>query len=151
MLAGRVGHGHHVLALAATVAKRGDGRRGVTKQPIKVGTGRPGLGHHLRTVARANAGLVSVDQLIQRGRVDVAFLREHGLQRAHAQIHFAEFAVRVVVIRTVIVIVMMVVVVVVSHDSTDTLPSFTTLVHLVISLAMNWRNFSDEPPPSSAP
>ena len=32
-----------------------------------------------------------------------------------------------------------------------TLPSFTTLAHLTISVAMNWRNFSREPPPSSAP
>ena len=41
--------------------------------------------------------LVGVDQHVQRGRVDVALLRQHRLQRAHAQVHLAEFAVLVVV------------------------------------------------------
>jgi ribosomal protein S18 acetylase RimI-like enzyme len=32
-----------------------------------------------------------------------------------------------------------------------TLPSLTTFAHLTSSVDMNWRNFSREPPPSSAP
>jgi len=38
-----------------------------------------------------------------------------------------------------------------SQLSIFTLPSFTTFAHFAISVEMNWRNFSREPPPSSAP
>src|SRR4051794_21232447 len=53
----------------------------------------PGPRHHPGAVARADAGLVGIDQRIERGGVDVAFLSEHAFEGAHAQVHFAEFAV----------------------------------------------------------
>jgi hypothetical protein len=87
-----------VLALAAGVAERGDGRRGIGQQPFAKGRVDPGPRHHARAVARADAGLVGVDQRVERGGVDVALLREHGFERAHAQVHLAEFAVVVAVI-----------------------------------------------------
>ncbi len=49
-----------------------------------------------RAVARSDPGLVRVDQDIERSGIDIAFLREHRLQRADAHLHFAELAVLVV-------------------------------------------------------
>jgi hypothetical protein len=47
----------------------------------------------LGAIAWAYLGLISVDEHIERRRIDIAFLREHGLQSADAQLEGAQAAV----------------------------------------------------------
>ena len=49
-------------------------------------------------VARADLGLVGLDDGVERGRIDVALLGQHGLQRAHAQLRFRQLGMLVVVV-----------------------------------------------------
>ena len=95
-------HRHHVLALPAGVAQRGDRRGGIGQQPLPEGRIDPGPRHHTRAIARADAGLVGVDQRIERGGVDVTLLREHAFEGAHAQVHLAEFAVFMVMVVVIV-------------------------------------------------
>ena len=60
-----------------------------------------------RAVARADLGLVGLDDGVERGRVDIALLGQHGFQRADAKLRLRQ-------LRAVLVIVVMVVIVVVS-------------------------------------
>ena len=64
---------------------------------------------------RADPGLVSLDDGIQGGRIDIAFLGQDRLQRAHAQLGLGEF--RMVVI--VVVMMVVVVVIMVAHARQD--------------------------------
>ena len=73
---------------------------------LKLGIG-PGLGDDDRAVARADLGLVGLDDGVERGRIDVALLGQHGFQRAHAKLRLRQ-------LRAVLVIVVMVMIVVVS-------------------------------------
>ena len=95
----RVLDGDHVLALAPGVAERRDGRARVVEQPFAERGIDPGARDDARAVARTDLGLIGVDQDIERSGIDVAFLREHRLQRADAHVHFAELAVIVVLMR----------------------------------------------------
>jgi hypothetical protein len=53
---------------------------------------------------RADFGFVGLDHRVECGGIDVAFLGEHRLQRAHAQLHFGEFrAIPVLVVVVVVV------------------------------------------------
>ena len=74
----------------AAVASRSSQSRNAGSLQARATTRAPLRGPMLR--------LVGVDQHVQRGRVDVALLRQHRLQCAHAQVHLAEFAVLVVVV-----------------------------------------------------
>ena len=100
----RVGAKVLLKALAAAVAERRDGRRRVAHQPVVEGPIGPRPRHHTGSVARADARLVGVDQHVQRGRVDVALLRQHGFERANTQVHLAELAVVAVRMRVVVVV-----------------------------------------------
>ena len=88
----------HVLALAAAVAERRDRRGGVAAQPLAELGVDPRPGHDPGTVARPDPGLVGVDQLVERGRVDVALLGQQRLERPHPDVHLVEFAVIVLVV-----------------------------------------------------
>ena len=68
----------------------------------------PGLGDNLRAVMRADLGLVSLDDGIQRSRIDIAFLGQDRLQRAHAQLGLRQFGMVVIVVVSGVVIVIMV-------------------------------------------
>ena len=46
---------------------------------------------------------------VERGRIDIAFLGQHGFQRAHAQLHLGQLRA------VVVVMIVMVVIVVVRH------------------------------------
>ena len=66
----------------------------------------PGLGDDLRAVVRADPGLVGLDDGIERGRIDIALLGQHGLQRAHPKLRLRELrAVLVVMVMMMIVVV----------------------------------------------
>jgi hypothetical protein len=82
-----------VLALAARVAQRRDRGGRVAQQPVAKVRVDPGSCHDARSIARADARLVGIDQRIERGRIDVALLGEHRFQCPHAQVHVAQFAV----------------------------------------------------------
>ena len=69
----------------------------------------PGLGDDTRAVVGPDLGLVGLDDGVERGRIDVALLGQHRLQRAHAQLRLGQ-------LRTVLVIV--VVVIVLGHEGT---------------------------------
>ena len=64
----------------------------------------PGLGDHMRAVARADLGLVGLDQEVERRRVDIALLGQHRFERAHAQLGLGELRMVVVVVMVVIVV-----------------------------------------------
>ena len=59
----------------------------------------PGLGDDDRAVARADLGLVGLDDGVERGRVDIALLGQHGFQRADAKLRLRQLrAVLVIVV-----------------------------------------------------
>ena len=47
----------------------------------------PRLGDDAGAIVRADLGLASLDHDVERGRIDVALLRQHGLDRPDAQLH----------------------------------------------------------------
>ena len=58
----------------------------------------PGLGHRARTDMRPDFGLEGLDNRIERRRIDIALLGQHGLERPHPQLHFREFGAVLVVV-----------------------------------------------------
>ena len=68
----------------------------------------PGLGDDAGAVVRADLGLVGLDDDVERGRVDIALLGQHGLERAHAQLHLGQ-------LRAVLVMIVMIVVMILRH------------------------------------
>ena len=97
-----------MIADAAHVAHRGDRLGGVRQQRLlEFGIG-PGLGDDDRAVARADLGLVGLDDGVERGRIDIALLGQHGFQRAHAKLHLRQ-------LRAVLVVMIVVMVVIVCH------------------------------------
>ena len=91
------------------LAKPSDADRlgGVGEQRLPVFGIGPGLGHRLGAVVRADAGLVGLDDGVERLRIDIALLGQDGFQRPHAQLRLGQ-------LRAVLVVVMMLVIVVVS-------------------------------------
>ena len=74
-----------MVADPADMAERADGLAGVVEQGLfERGVG-PGFGDDLRAIVRADLGLVRLDDGIERRRIDVAFLGQDRLERAHAQ------------------------------------------------------------------
>jgi hypothetical protein len=71
---------------------------GVFSSATMCSRGPPGLGHHAGAVARADFLLIGLDQEVERGRIDVTLLAQHGLQRAHAQLRFRELGMVVVAV-----------------------------------------------------
>ncbi|MOA67386.1 hypothetical protein D3C78_1945380 [compost metagenome] len=53
-----------MLALTTAVAKRVDSPGGIFSEPLQEITIKPGFGHHTGAIARANPGLVSLDDLV---------------------------------------------------------------------------------------
>jgi hypothetical protein len=47
----------------------------------------PGLGNDAGAVVRPDLGLEGLDHHVERGRIDVALLGQHGFQRPQAQLH----------------------------------------------------------------
>ena len=99
-----------MVADAAHVAHRGDRLGGVREQRLLERRIGPGLGDDDRAVARADLGLVGLDDGVERRRVDVALLGQHGFERAHAKLRLRQ-------LRAVLVIVVMVVIVVSGHGN----------------------------------
>src|SRR4029078_851369 len=71
--------------------------------------GGQGRGAPPRAVARPDLGLVGLDDGVERGRVDIALLGQHGFQRAHPKLRLRQLRAVIVVM-----VVMMIVVVVMS-------------------------------------
>src|SRR5580692_7041331 len=68
----------------------------------------PGLGDDPGAIVRADLGLIGLDDDVERGRVDIAFLGQHGFERAHAQLHLGQ-------LRAVLMMVVMIVVMILRH------------------------------------
>ena len=81
----RVLQHHHVLALEPGKAQLGDCLAAVFDEALFVGGISPGSRHHLGAVARADALLEEVDDLVDRAGVDEALLDEERFQRLDAQ------------------------------------------------------------------
>src|SRR5262249_24042733 len=87
------------------VAQCRDGVRRISKQsPLECRVA-PGLGYDGGTVAWPDPRFVSLDNGVQGGRIDIAFLGEHGFQCANAQLHFRKLGMVVVVVMIAVVIV----------------------------------------------
>ena len=98
-----------MLALASGKAELADRRRRIFQQPGAVSRIGPGLGDDAGAVARSDFLLVSLDQEIERRRIDIVLLGQYRFQRAHAQFGLRQFGM--------IVVVMMVVVIVPGHEA----------------------------------
>ena len=93
-----------MIADPAHVAHRGDRLGGVLQQRLLERRIGPGLGDDDRAVARADLGLVGLDDGVERGRIDVALLGQHGFQRAHAKLRFRQLRAVLVVMIVVVVV-----------------------------------------------
>src|SRR5579871_423830 len=82
MDARRVLEHHHMFALrAGRIAQLLDRGGGVVEQALAVGGIGPCAGDHARAVARTDTLLVSVDQRVERLRIDEALLDQQLLER----------------------------------------------------------------------
>ncbi len=97
-----------VVADAVHHAEPGDGLARVFEQRLLEGRIAPGLGDDARPDMGADLGLVGFDQGVDGGGVEIAFLGQHGFERADAQLHLGEL--RAVVVVMIVVIVLLVVV-----------------------------------------
>ena len=82
---------------------------GVLEQRLLEGRIAPGPGDDARADMRADLGLVGLDDAVERGRVDIAFLGQHGFERADARLHLGQFGavvVMMVIVGMVVVIAM---------------------------------------------
>src|SRR5689334_22456093 len=87
-----------MVADAALMAERAYRLRAVVEQrPLERGVV-PSLRHHARAGVRAYLGLIGLDDQIERGRVDISLLGQHGLQRAYAQLRLGELRAVLIVI-----------------------------------------------------
>ena len=91
-----------MIAYAADVTKRTHGLGGVIQQgPLESRIG-PGFGNNLGAIVGTDFGFVGLDDGIERGRIDIAFLGQHGLERAHAQFGLGQFRMVMVVVIVVV-------------------------------------------------
>jgi len=107
---------HHRLILqrASDVAERADRLGGIFQERLLEGRIGPGASDDHGAITRADLGLVGLDDGVERGRVDVALLGQHRLQRPHPQLHLRQFGAMLVV---VIVVMVVVVVIVIGHGN----------------------------------
>src|SRR4051812_40512090 len=54
---------------------------------------------------RADLGLVGLDDGVERGRLDVAFLSQNRFERAHADLHFGQFRAVLMIVVVVVMVV----------------------------------------------
>jgi hypothetical protein len=76
-----------VLTLEACKPKRSKRLRGFGEEFLLELPVRPRLGHNLGPVAGTDFRLISFDQDIDRGGIDIALLQENTFERAHAKLH----------------------------------------------------------------
>ena len=87
-----------MIADAADMAERADRLGRIIKQgafELRIG---PGLGDDARAIVRADPGLIGLHDGVERGRIDIALLGQHGLQRADAELDLGQLRVVVVMI-----------------------------------------------------
>ncbi len=93
-----------MIADPADMPKRAHGLAGVLQQgPLERRIG-PGFCDHLRTIVRADFRLVGLDDGVERGRLDIAFLGQNRLERADAQFGFGQVRMVVIVMMVVIMV-----------------------------------------------
>jgi hypothetical protein len=98
----RIEQRHHVLALAALVAQRGDGGGCIALQPIGEALIAPGFGDDAGAVARTHFRLIGLDQHVERGGIDIAFFDKERFQRLHPKCDGRKFRALMVVIVSVV-------------------------------------------------
>jgi hypothetical protein len=87
---GRVFQDGRVLALHAGITKRSErlgrlGEESLLEFPIH-----PRLGDNPGSIARADLLLVTLDQKIDSGGIDITLLQENAFERAHAKFHIRQ-------------------------------------------------------------
>src|SRR5215831_16334938 len=93
---------HEMVADAADMAKRRD-RGGAVREEMALELGiSPGLRDDARAVARADLGLVSLDDQIERLGIDITFLGQNRFQGAHAELHLTELGAVVIVMMMIV-------------------------------------------------
>ena len=96
--------GDQVIADAVDQAERLHGLGRVLDQRLLEGRIGPGLGDDAGAVVRADPGLERLDHHVERGRIDIALLGQHGLEGAHAQLHLGELRAVLVIVVVVVVV-----------------------------------------------
>src|SRR6266446_668712 len=91
--AGRVRDGNHVLTLPTRVAKLRNSSRRIAQQAFTERRIDPSARDNARAIARTHFRLIGVNQYVECGRIDVALLGHHRLERADAPLDVTEFAV----------------------------------------------------------
>jgi hypothetical protein len=94
---------HHMFALPSRKAQGRNCRRSVVEKPAAEFLVAPRARHDLRSIARTDLGLVSVDQHIERRGVDIALLGQHRFQGANAQLQRTERTALMTMTMTMIV------------------------------------------------
>ena len=92
-----------MVADGAHVAERGDRRGGILQQRLPEGGIGPRPGDDEGAVARADLGLVGLDDGIERRRIDVALLGQDRFQGADAQLRLRQL--RAMLVRMVMIVV----------------------------------------------
>ena len=87
-----------VFALTSGIAEFGDRRGGIFQETGAIGRVGPCASNDAGAVARADLGLVSFDQEIERGRIDITFFGQNRLEGAHAQLGLRQFRMVVIVV-----------------------------------------------------
>jgi hypothetical protein len=100
-----------MVADAADMAERADRLAAVLEERLLEGRIGPGLGDDARAVMGTDLGLIGLDDGVERGRLDIAFFGQDGLERAHTQLGLRQLRM--------IVIVVMMVVAIVAHGAKD--------------------------------
>src|SRR5262249_59128678 len=95
---GGVLDGDEMVADPALVTERAHRLGAVLQQRALERRIAPGLGHHARARVGTDLGLEGFDDEIERGRIDIALLRQNGFQRAYAQLGFRELRAVLIVI-----------------------------------------------------
>ena len=100
---GGVLDGDQVVADPADMPERADRLGGVIQQGLLEGRIGPGFCDDLRAVVRTDFRLIGLDDGIERGRLDIAFLGQDRLERAHAQFGLGQFRMVVIVVMMIVV------------------------------------------------
>src|SRR5437899_1022021 len=93
-----------MVADRAHMAQRGDGRGRILQERLLEGGVAPRLCHHCRAIARADLGLIGLDDGIECRRVDIALFGQDGFECAYPELGLRQRRALMVVLMVVIIV-----------------------------------------------